>query len=79
MHNPVLQVDKLNTAFSVDGEWLNVVRDLSFSIGPKETLALVGESGSGKSVTAMSVMRLLDENRPVIPAASGLTARIYSA
>jgi peptide/nickel transport system ATP-binding protein len=63
MHNPVLQVDKLNTAFSVDGEWLNVVRDLSFSIGPKETLALVGESGSGKSVTAMSVMRLLDEKQ----------------
>ncbi|MGK9541536.1 ATP-binding cassette domain-containing protein, partial [Salmonella enterica subsp. enterica] len=52
--------EKLNTAFSVEGEWLNVVRDLSFSIGPKETLALVGESGSGKSVTAMSVMQLLD-------------------
>ncbi|AEX54401.1 ATP-binding component of an ABC superfamily dipeptide transporter [Rahnella aquatilis CIP 78.65 = ATCC 33071] len=63
MQTPVLQVDKLNTAFSVDGEWLNVVRDLSFSIGPKETLALVGESGSGKSVTAMSVMRLLDEKQ----------------
>ncbi len=63
MQPPVLQVDKLNTAFSVGGEWLNVVRDLSFSIGPKETLALVGESGSGKSVTAMSVMRLLDEKQ----------------
>ncbi|MBU9821913.1 ABC transporter ATP-binding protein [Rahnella sp. BCC 1045] len=63
MHNPVLQVESLNTAFSSDGEWLNVVRDLSFSIGPKETLALVGESGSGKSVTAMSVMRLLDEKQ----------------
>ena len=60
MRDPVLQVEKLNTAFSVEGEWLNVVRDLSFSIGPKETLALVGESGSGKSVTAMSVMQLLD-------------------
>ncbi|WP_421595419.1 ABC transporter ATP-binding protein [Rahnella sp. PD4] len=63
MQTPVLQVDNLNTAFSVRGEWLNVVRDLSFSIGPKETLALVGESGSGKSVTAMSVMRLLDEKQ----------------
>lgn len=63
MQTPVLQVDNLNTAFSVGGEWLNVVRDLSFSIGPKETLALVGESGSGKSVTAMSVMRLLDEKQ----------------
>ena len=63
MQTPVLQVDNLNTAFSVGGEWLNVVRDLSFSIGPKETLALVGESGSGKSVTALSVMRLLDEKQ----------------
>lgn len=61
MQNPVLQVEKLNTAFSVEGEWLNVVRDLSFTVGVKETLALVGESGSGKSVTAMSIMRLLDE------------------
>jgi peptide/nickel transport system ATP-binding protein len=34
------------------------VRDLSFTVGPKETLAIVGESGSGKSVTALSIMRL---------------------
>lgn len=63
MPNPVLTVEKLNAAFSVEGEWLNVVRDLSFSIGERETLALVGESGSGKSVTAMSIMRLLDEKQ----------------
>lgn len=60
MRDPVLQVEKLNTAFSVEGEWLNVVCDLSFTLGAKETLALVGESGSGKSVTAMSIMQLLD-------------------
>ena len=60
MRDPVLQVEKLNTAFSVEGEWLNVLRDLSFTLGAKETLALVGESGSGKSVTVMSIMQLLD-------------------
>jgi peptide/nickel transport system ATP-binding protein len=35
------------------------VRDLSFTIAPREVLGLVGESGSGKSVTSLAVMRLL--------------------
>ena len=35
------------------------VRDLSFSIAPREVLGLVGESGSGKSVTSLALMRLL--------------------
>ncbi|WJV63901.1 ABC transporter ATP-binding protein [Pectobacteriaceae bacterium CE70] len=59
MSQPVLSVKQLNTAFRVNGEWMNVVRDLSFDIASGETVALVGESGSGKSVTAMSIMRLL--------------------
>jgi peptide/nickel transport system ATP-binding protein len=58
MTDPILSVQNLSTAFRVEGAWREVVRNVSFTIGPQETLALVGESGSGKSVTALSLMRL---------------------
>ena len=56
---PLLQVRGLEVAFRSGGAWREVVRDLSFDLEPRETLAVVGESGSGKSVTALSIMRLL--------------------
>ncbi|HVL74306.1 MAG TPA: ABC transporter ATP-binding protein [Beijerinckiaceae bacterium] len=58
MARPILEVQDLTTAFRVENGWRAVVRDLSFTIGAKETVAIVGESGSGKSVTALSIMRL---------------------
>jgi peptide/nickel transport system ATP-binding protein len=59
MTNPVLSIENLTTSFHVNKNWIPVVKDLSFSIGKGETVAVVGESGSGKSVTALSIMRLL--------------------
>ena len=56
---PVLEVSSLTSSFLLDGQWRPVVRDISFTVDPGETVAIVGESGSGKSVTALSVMRLL--------------------
>ncbi|MHC1550301.1 ABC transporter ATP-binding protein [Phyllobacterium sp. K27] len=55
----LLSVRDLRTSFFQRGRWSPVLENVSFGIGPGETVALVGESGSGKSVTAMSIMRLL--------------------
>jgi len=61
MTNPILSIKNLTTSFHVERKWLPVVKDLSFDIGKGETVAVVGESGSGKSVTALSIMRLLQK------------------
>ena len=56
---PVLSVAGLTTSFLLERQWVPVVRNVSFDIAPRETVAIVGESGSGKSVTALSIMRLI--------------------
>ncbi|MDN4999652.1 dipeptide ABC transporter ATP-binding protein [Bradyrhizobium sp. GCM10027634] len=56
---PVLSVEGLTTSFMLERQWIPVVRNVSFAIAPRETVAIVGESGSGKSVTALSIMRLI--------------------
>ncbi|MCW5750776.1 MAG: ABC transporter ATP-binding protein [Alphaproteobacteria bacterium] len=59
MSAPVLDVRSLSVEFESTLGTVHAVRDLSFSIGEGETLALVGESGSGKSTAAMALLRLI--------------------
>ena len=53
----LLRITDLSIRF---GAGKDVVQNLSLSLDRSETLALVGESGSGKSITALSILRLLD-------------------
>ena len=66
----LLEIDKLNARFSVETSTggttqEQVLRDITLSMRKGETVALVGESGSGKSVTALSILRLLEESSPI--------------
>ncbi len=60
MTAPLLAVENLRTGFDTPQGFLRAVDGVDFEIPQGGTLAVVGESGSGKSVTALSVMRLID-------------------
>ena len=60
-HQQVLDVRNLNVDFWAERQRIPAVKNLSLTLSRGETLAIVGESGSGKSVTALSLMRLIEQ------------------
>jgi glutathione transport system ATP-binding protein len=71
----VLAVRNLNVAFPDERQPIPAVKNLSFSLKRGETLAIVGESGSGKSVTALSLMRLIEQSGGMVACDSLLLRR----
>ena len=57
---PLLEVRNLSTSFFTDKGEVRAIENVNFTLQPGHTLALVGESGCGKSVTALSIMQLVD-------------------
>jgi len=60
----IVHIQKLNITFDAPQPF-RAVQEVSFSIGPGETLALIGRSGSGKSLTSLALMGLLPKNAVV--------------
>ena len=60
---PFLEVNDLETTFSMPGGVVHAVNGVSFSLEKGRVYALLGESGSGKSVTLRSILRVLPQRR----------------
>ena len=67
----MLEIENLNATIgrqpgdTAAADSAQLLKDVSLQIGHGQTVALVGESGSGKSITALSVLRLLEEHTPI--------------
>lgn len=62
----LLEVRDLHTAFATPAGTVNAVNGVSFDLERGKVLGIVGESGSGKSVTAYSIMQILEKNGKIV-------------
>ena len=62
MSETILSVKNLHTSFKTDNGEVMAVNGVSFNLEKGKILGIVGESGSGKSVTAYSIMQILESN-----------------
>ena len=65
----MLQIEDLRVRFDTRNGPVDAVRGINLSLDKGETLGIVGESGSGKSVTAFSVLRILDQGGQIVSGA----------
>jgi peptide/nickel transport system ATP-binding protein len=70
---PTLVVEHLDVTYRVRGQDRPVVRDVSFTVGRRESYGLVGESGSGKSTVALALTRYLARNGRISGGSIGIS------
>jgi len=63
---PLLEIKDLHTYFYTDAGKVKAVNGVSYSLERGKVLGIVGESGSGKSVTAYSIMQILEGNGEIV-------------
>ena len=69
MGDPILEVSDLSTRFYTDEGQVNAVDGVSFTVDEGEVFGIVGESGSGKSVTALSLVDLVESPGEIVDGA----------
>jgi peptide/nickel transport system ATP-binding protein len=65
-NSPLLEIDNLSTHFFLTDRVVKAVDGVSFSVPRSKTVCVVGESGSGKSITARSILGLVEEPGHVV-------------
>ncbi|MFD1686162.1 ABC transporter ATP-binding protein [Halobellus litoreus] len=66
MTQKLLEINDLRTTFDTNSGTVNALRGVNLTINEGERVGLVGESGSGKSVTAQSILRLVDSPGQIV-------------
>ncbi len=56
-----LTIQNLDISFQSSTKNLKTVKNFNLNLNEKESLGIVGESGSGKSLTALSILNILNE------------------
>src|SRR5690625_664899 len=62
----ILEIKDLRTSFFTDEIEIKAVNGVSLRLPKGKTLGIVGESGSGKSITALSILQLLDRPGKIV-------------
>lgn len=66
MSENILDVKDLRTSFFVEGNEIKAVDGVTFNVPKGKTLGIVGESGSGKSISALSILRLIEDPGKIV-------------